>query len=262
MNEPESTDPEQAARQCRRRIDAEYQPEIDLAELANELGIAVRRAPLRNILGAALLVDGEAAVVVDENQAALRGRFTQAHEFGHLTIPRHRRLLRRKSGVVDQEIRTTNPSDRVEKEANRFAAELLAPRKLVEAFLESRDAELRTAMELQRKFRVSLTSAALRMADLIDTPCAVVQFRNDRIEWFRRPSDFPYGLPDHGAPPPERSVTAHVADGGDAFRESVEVSPADWLVERDRDYPSRMYESSMLLGETGLQLTVLSIRTT
>lgn len=255
----DSAGPEQTARECRRRIGAEQQPEIDLSELADDLGIIVRRGPLRGPLGAALLVDGQPAVVLAEDQNPLRSRFTQAHELGHLTIPRHRRLLRRKKGLVDEDIQEGNPENRTEAEANDFAAELLAPQGLVTSFVTARDTEVGTATALANEFRVSVTSAALRMVEVASTPCAVVQLRAGRIHWFRRPTEFPYGLPDRGAPPPERSVTAHVADGGEPYREAVEIDPKDWLVERDGDFPSKMLESSMNLGNTGLQITILTV---
>ena len=107
---------------------------------------------------------------VNRDQAAVRQRFTIAHELGHL-------LLHERSQVhVDREFRvrlrsgvSREGTDRDEMEANRFAAELLMPIGFLRADLEEWELDLaddRQLRALARRYGVSTQSLAIRLNNL------------------------------------------------------------------------------------------------
>jgi Zn-dependent peptidase ImmA (M78 family) len=110
---------------------------IDVDKIANLLGIQVSESPnpqQQDTIGKITLCEEKPALVwinPSENAYAPRRRFTLAHEIGHFCM--HRSTDRHE--FIDDK-RSMNRSEsywnRFESEANRFAANLLMPKELVE----------------------------------------------------------------------------------------------------------------------------------
>lgn len=111
---------------------------VDLLELAANMGINIYEMDLDewNASGMISRERGITEVYIDENESATRKRFTIAHEFGHLFLHMEEDV---DSNFLDGEPVlyrrgkdnfSTDPSK--EREANRFAAALLMPARIVQ----------------------------------------------------------------------------------------------------------------------------------
>lgn len=99
-------------------------PPIDVRGICHHLGVAVVDLTDTTMSGQVMTrLSGEAAIGVRASDAETRKRFTIAHELGHVLlhpIGNHYR---------DPDLR---PGDPVEAEANRFAADLLMPKPMLD----------------------------------------------------------------------------------------------------------------------------------
>lgn len=113
--------------------------------------------------------DGLAFVNADEESPIARRRFTAAHELGHAVLHRERMGRFRVDAKVNEE---ADDPDELEREANRFAVELLMPAEVIVA----RAAELKEvhhccprgvlAYRLAAELLVSREAMRYRLADL------------------------------------------------------------------------------------------------
>lgn len=107
-------------------------PPVDIRLLVERMGIDLIEQPIdKPWCGQLDSSEDEAAITVNTNQAVheVRRRFTIAHECGHLMLHGAGRKFRDVNFVGD------NPQDvEEERQANRFAAALLAPPWMVESY--------------------------------------------------------------------------------------------------------------------------------
>lgn len=114
-------------------------------------------------------------------------RFTIAHELGHLSIPLHRDILDR------NELHRSKPefrsSEEIEKEADRFAINFLAPKTTFLAKIKNRRFNLETIMFISQEFKISLYAAVLRYIELTDLSCSlIVSNKKGIIDYDKRSS--------------------------------------------------------------------------
>jgi hypothetical protein len=123
-----------------------------------------------------------------ENSTSDRARFTLGHELGHYFIDNHRNALRSGKAPSHPSFCTdSEPKWAVEEEANHFASNLLMPQDRVTKLVSSdrvsvaiSDIEL-----LQRAFRVSFQSAAIRLVQTVQyTKCAGIMRKSDSKVWY------------------------------------------------------------------------------
>ena len=221
------------ARWVRRVHELEAAAPIDVDDLAQRCRIPVHECELTSALGLLLRVRDKEGILLANGQDPRQRRFTLAHELGHACIPSHRKKNALLCDVDD--VRGHDLRHEVEREANQFAAELLAPRKLVWPMIDRGAISIRTASAVGQRFDISLTAAAIRLADLSRYRSAVVLSDGDRVRWSIRRNGFPFGLPGYGDPIPAETAAADVSRGkGDeldpveveAYRRSV-VGPGD-----------------------------------
>ena len=127
---------------------ADYFPECGLDHV--ELPVLTRGSVAEYLLGQGMSVEelGEPAerlagflctagrvgwAFVNASEILPRRRFTAAHELGHFLL--HREEMGRFRADTDKQVQEADDatSDRLEREANRFAAELLVPAEVCEA---------------------------------------------------------------------------------------------------------------------------------
>ena len=149
---------------------------IHVEQIALRLGLQVEHASLGDEIAGLLVVqDDNGMIGVNTNQAPARQRFTIAHEIGHF-------LLHRKEMPVFIDKQFFKPyfaafrdsassagEDRLEREANAFAAALLMPSALVRsaiAELRGNIADEEAIEELAKKFQVSRQAMTFRVAKL------------------------------------------------------------------------------------------------
>lgn len=111
---------EQAAREERRRLGFGHAPIGNIAELLSGQGIWVAACQLPEEMSGLFTHDRQIgiAVVVNFGHAAVRRRFSYAHEYGHALFDR---------GEPYRITERANAEDLVEKRANAFAAAFLMP---------------------------------------------------------------------------------------------------------------------------------------
>lgn len=135
---------------------------VDLDAMAQELGLHVVRAPLASDIAGMLVRDAEARagyrVVVNSSDPPRRQRFTLAHELAHYML--HRDLV---DEVVDNALyRSPNLGDDMERQADRFAAQLLLPAEEVRRAYST----LRALGPLADRFDVSDAALRIRLREL------------------------------------------------------------------------------------------------
>jgi hypothetical protein len=113
------------------------------------------------------------AIVVHQDHAEVRQRFTIAHELGHLLLHGYSSPHADKTFRL-RDTRSSDGSVREEIEANRFAAELLMPEKIILAWIEKVGLEYAPNSEedeqklkkLAKTFKVSQQALSIRIANL------------------------------------------------------------------------------------------------
>lgn len=191
----------------------------------------------------------EAALVMDELKAAgaillatgrqpERSRFSLAHELGHFLIPSHRPQPGHpfECSYSDLHQRDTQSGDRhqrIEAEANRFAAHLLMPPHKVRAMIGRSQPDLQAIVAMSREFRVSKEAMARTWLDQYREPAAVIIACKGKIERQYRNEDFPWLPSKNGDPlPPDSFVASCTVEAG-TYTAIEDVEPDAWLTERD-----------------------------
>jgi Zn-dependent peptidase ImmA (M78 family) len=118
---------------------------VNVAAVAERLGLGIYEKNLASGISGALVRDqsyqtGSGFVIfVDDSESYVRQRFTAAHEIGHFVL--HRDKIG--DGIEDNYLlRSTNFSNRMEVEANKFAADLLMPFDLVDQLIRTGSADV------------------------------------------------------------------------------------------------------------------------
>jgi len=112
-----------------------YRP-IKLGALAKELGVVIKVASLgTGISGQIAKENDEYVIRVNRNEARERQRFTIGHELAHYLL--HQEIIDRSpNGITDTVLYRSGEPQKIEYEANRLAAEIVMPTKLVEKELD------------------------------------------------------------------------------------------------------------------------------
>lgn len=102
---------------------------VPVGAIAKELGAIVKKATLpAGISGEIKEYEGKCLIRVNRHDVKARQRFTLAHEIGHFLL--HRELIG--DGIVDDILYRSSLSDALEAEANRLAADIIMPLKLID----------------------------------------------------------------------------------------------------------------------------------
>lgn len=174
-----------------------------------------------------------------------RGRFTLAHELGHYFTEYHREGI--KTGVIPEHCSTHSllHDDRIELEADFFAANLLMPEQRLKALTGRKKFSLDIIKEVSEYFDVSLTAALLRFKDVGTHDIMIVFSRNNIVAWSQRSDKFPKLIQKfkRGSQLPPTSVA------GESFRkENAQYTTAekleldDWFEDRGWGPGSQLYE--------------------
>jgi len=134
---------------------------VDISGLAAALGVNVWQGNLRGNAGEIFrdLKKGGFSgysIRVNATDPPVRKRFTAAHELAHFLKHRNRFTNR----LIDDKMYRSELGSAVEAEANRLAADLLMPGRLIRRFVE---AGAKSPEELAKKFNVSVQAMRLRI---------------------------------------------------------------------------------------------------
>ncbi len=207
-----------------------------IQEIARALDIEEIRQVSPKGFEAALVTGPErdvGGILVNANSPARRRKFSIGHELGHFLNPWHRSLDADGGFAcrIEDILGSWRSSSRElqrhlvqEREANRFAIELLAPRKCFRPFL-ARIPDLAIVLRLADQLDLSKEACARRYVELHEQPTALVFSYNGVVRYVERCDKFPFvncrpKEPLPSVPPPEDDVglSAH-----------VEADARDWL---------------------------------
>lgn len=151
------------------QIDA---PPVDVAKLAEQMGVVVHFEPADDELSGFLLRDVDrykALIGVNKDHAPTRQRFTIAHELGHLLLHKGEPLHVDRGMKVNLRDGAASQGTIIEeKEANLFAAELLMPAHFLRKDLQEKiSLEIEGDIEwLAKKYDVSAQAMTFRLSYL------------------------------------------------------------------------------------------------
>lgn len=149
------------------------QPPVPIERIADELNVQLQRSPLPDEMSGLLYREKDSKDViigVNSLHPPVRQRFTIAHEIGHFLLHSKQELyVDRDLTVRFRDERSGTAEDIHEIEANQFAAELLMPKRFLEADLKKRPVSLISEEflgELARRYQVSTTALVFRLMRL------------------------------------------------------------------------------------------------
>jgi Zn-dependent peptidase ImmA (M78 family) len=173
MTSKNALTPYQEATKVRERF-AITKPPVPVEKIARGLGAHIRFSPLDDEISGMIYIKSDVPIIgVNSLHRPNRQRFTIAHEIGHLVL--HRELMTREVhidkqfNVLRRDNNSTTGIERVEKEANQFAAELTMPldflrRAIGDHVIDIDDAEFIKA--LAQQFKMSEDAMKIRMVNL------------------------------------------------------------------------------------------------
>lgn len=188
---------------------------------------------------AMLLMDANkasGAIVLAEGRRAERRRFSIAHELGHFLIPTHKPRPSEEfcCSLADLRVGDAREHDRrqrIEAEANRFAAHLLMPPARIRSEQNSRHPDLREVARLASEFGVSREAMARGYIEAHCETLAAVIIRDGHIDRIYRDDAFPWIEPRYGQPAPADSIAADHNLPPGQISDMEECEPDTWLGE-------------------------------
>ncbi len=107
---------------------------VKLGALAKELGLIVKLSTMKpGQSGQISKNNGQYVIRINRHETRERQRFTLAHEISHFLL--HKDFIDDQGSITDNVLYRSRAPEQKEFEANRLAAELVMPRKLVETAL-------------------------------------------------------------------------------------------------------------------------------
>jgi hypothetical protein len=209
---------------------------VPIAAIAAALDIVeIRKAPLKSLEGALITPADRnvGAILINRRSPATRQRFTIAHELGHFLIPWHRPddplgtfacSLADLAGTWRKPSASVPRRDRQEAEANRFAIELLAPRRLMRPYLRGVP-DLAKVVILSAEFGLSREAGARRYVELHHHPAALVFTAEGVVRYIERSPAFPFVSCRSG----QRLVALPSPADGTGLSDHEERPATDWL---------------------------------
>lgn len=231
---------------------------IPVADVARALDIVeVRECPMDGCEGV-LLTDRtrkSGSILVNNRRGSQAARFSIAHELGHFLLERH--VLGLADGMVCtvsdlRESRTMRQHNKQEVEANEFAIGLLVPGSAAATTLNA-EPEIDAAVQMQKRFDISLEAAIRCLVERHDEPLAAVWAKDGVIRYVVRGPRFPWITWKAGQRLPVLSRTPrYLAAGRSGVSVMAEVAPAAWT---QGDIPE-LFEQ-VRIGKDGHSLTLL-----
>lgn len=240
---------------------------VDPFAIAQKQDIVVQAKPdTESGVSGMLLRHGNAFGILYASDIPNEGfqRFSVAHELGHYFLEGHIDHVLPNDGIHASHAGFSS-GDPYEKEADNFAVGLLMPAKPFRNLMGRARLGLADIESAREVCKTSLTSTAIRYAELTDDAIAVI-LSTGRVIDYCILSEAMKSLPDltwlkRGSPVPTNTVTSRFnADGSRvarAERDEEEIDVLDWLGGKRS---SIVKEEVIGLGRYGKTLTVLSSR--
>ncbi|MBI1272479.1 MAG: ImmA/IrrE family metallo-endopeptidase, partial [Alphaproteobacteria bacterium] len=189
-----------------------------------------------------------------------RQKFTVGHETGHFTNPWHAaeqgRFVCQAQGMITRADNKNDRYQKMESEANQFAAEILMPSNYMRQDLRRLTGlEVDHIVSLAEKYEVSKEAMGRRYIDFQDEPCALVFSRDGKIMHPYKHKNFPSLKVWNGDPAPADSMTARNQTNTDSSSEWIEQDADTWL---SSERYEKVYEQ-VLAQKNGFKITLLTL---
>jgi len=196
--------------------------EIDLEAIAWTQGVRVKFKPLVGCEARIVGFGDKAIATINNTGRPQRQRFSIAHELGHWFWHKGKLLVCR---VEEHAINSAGPN--FEKTANEFASDLLMPTFILDPIIRGRRFfNFNLVDEISEIFRVSRTSAAIRLIKTNNWPCILVNHAGGKRIWFARSKLIPERwFPRNMLAP--RSAAFDASVGELAGLNTIQHAPAD-----------------------------------
>lgn len=112
-------------------------------------------------------------------------RFTVSHELGHISMPKHRKILDKV--ILHRSVSEYMSKEEIEREADKFAINFLAPIDPFQKVIATKNFTKEVICELSDHFQISSYATALRFVELTDLTCVLIVCTNKgRIKYEKR----------------------------------------------------------------------------
>lgn len=223
---------------------------IDLQAICEDEGISIIVDNYQDYFDGILVWDGiRFHIHLNSNKGNLpsskRGRFTLAHELAHYFIESHREGIKSGNIPLHGSNISLSHSDKMETEADFFAANLLMPADKLRALTSRRKFSMDIIVEVSAVFEVSLTAALLRFKEVGTHEIMIVFSQNNQVKWSFRSHDFPKlaNRFKRGDPVPPTTVAGESFIKSNAQYTGVEqIDLEDWFEYRGWEPGRKLYE--------------------
>ncbi len=173
------------------KVVAKYSTTIPINPLEIAKGINVKvffESYEECFVGNILLLGKEFHILLNANSLGninySRTRYTFAHELGHYFIKPHRDRIKKGESLAFTNEGTSIPDkEKIEAEAEQFAASLLMPRtQFIDYFNQLGKIDFEAILDLKNYFDVSINTALIRFNRLNLTPCITVSWSDRGIK--------------------------------------------------------------------------------
>jgi len=238
-------------------------PVEEIAYAAEITGISDIQTP--GFQGALIITDGGAVghILKNANSPYRRQRYTIGHELGHWLLPHAGKATELYCTVAQMRrdfTKSMSPAERIEVEANLFAAELLLPEKEFRHELRQLgEPSVTSIVALSDTFEASKLATAKRFTSLNDYACAVVTSKDGIIEHIFKGKDFPFLGLKVGYPLPPRSHSFTLRRTSKKCSELMPARWENWLQDRPH-WAAELYEQVLHQADSYI-MTLLYIDT-
>jgi len=161
--------------------------DLDVEAIAYDSGVTVAYADLHGC-DAMLVGLGNKAIATIRPSIEERQRFSIAHELGHWSEHRGRSFACRVDDI-DANLETDN---KLEREADQYAAHLLMPRRLFKPQLRAISTPgFKHIAEISQVFNTSTLATCLRLTELNAFPIVLASYGPNGLRWQQRSKDVP-----------------------------------------------------------------------
>lgn len=204
--------------------------EIVIEAIAQHCSATIVYEPLVGCAARILGANDRAIITVDANASPQRQRFSAGHELGHWMRDRGKIAF----ACTDRELEGYWADDHPERRANRYAADLLLPRRLFQARARGMVPTFDCARELARTFTTSITATAIRLVELGPYPAMLIASDHSGRCWFAASDVVPKQLWPRKKPG-AGSTAAKLIDGrlSKSPTTPTDVDADDWFEHHD-----------------------------
>ncbi len=238
---------------------------IDPFDIAERSDIVVEaKDPQMDGVSGCIVFNDDGAGIIYSTRVRSQGfrRFTVAHELGHYFLDGHPDEILGAGGFHASRAGFTQGASSIELEADHFASGLLMPTKLVRDVLSGENIGMPGITALSSDANTSLTSAAIRAAECVSYPMAVIVSQGESVCYgFLSESFKTLGgrkFLRKGDPLPASATRDFNADGANVRSGKSTCTTTDLSCWFQGPSSVSLDEEIVGLGSYGLTLTVLS----